>query len=469
MSAELQRMKLAKEALAAAFNEASFDLERIWITPGRKSRRITSELVSAAQLRDIYFRQVEQAVATRAELHAPENLISQWVDSLRGILGYFIDPKTDRIGLGFPTERGSSTLTTFRSDGFVDQDFESSLRGFAEALVQAAAIIGVGKTMQLLAEWRRGEPIRFRMCTVLNGLPLSTPVSPRDDVRIVPLALTTTQLPRLPITSDTSPIDYLGLTLLSVELSASPALFRPHSETHEHVVKSRSVNGTNFDLVCDALSLQGNCHVSWSIVWEDYLDAAPLCLRILQNWSRGESRPKRLSWKRKERDSATGAVTITPSDDVAHKCLDQNELHRTLEAVRDTDKRLRIAIDRWRRSKRSGSYARLEDQYIDLRLALESLYLKDFANEYSQEMRFRLALFGAWHLGGSLDERRSIRKTLRDAYDTASKAVHLGEVPEEARAPLSFAQDLCRQGILKLLHEGVPPDWGDLVLGAEAP
>ena len=76
---------------------------------------------------------------------------------------------------------------------------------------------------------------------------------------------------------------------------------------------------------------------------------------------------------------------------------------------------LRIAADRWRRSKRSDGYARLVDQYIDLRLALESLYLKDFVNEHSQEMRFRLALFGAWHLGGSLDERRSIRKTLRYA------------------------------------------------------
>ena len=51
--------------------------------------------------------------------------------------------------------------------------------------------------------------------------------------------------------------------------------------------------------------------------------------------------------------------------------------------------------------------------YIDLRIALESLYLRDFANEHSQEMRFRLTLFGAWHLAenaGDLDERRSIRK-----------------------------------------------------------
>ena len=264
-----------------------------------------------------------------------------------------------------------------------------------------------------------------------------------------------------------SPKDYLGLTLLAVELSASRAFFRPHPERHEHAVKSGSVDGTNFDLVCEALSLQGNCDVSWSIVWEDYLDATPLCLPIRGTWSRGKSRPERLRLKVEQRDFQTGAVTITPSDDVVFQCLDPNELRRTLEALRVADKPLRIAADRWRRSKRSDGYARLVDQYIDLRLALESLYLKDFANEHSQEMRFRLALFGAWHLGGGLDERRSIRKTLRDAYDTASKAVHLGEVPEEAQAPLLLAQDLCRQGILELLHEGGPRDWGDLVLGAE--
>ena len=108
----------------------------------------------------------------------------------------------------------------------------------------------------------------------------------------------------------------------------------------------------------------------------------------------------------------------------------------------------------------------LEDRYIDLRVALEALYLKDFMNEQSQEMRFRLALFGAWHLGADWEERRSIRKTLRDAYDMASKAVHEGELPRKATGTLPAPQDLCRRGILKLLREGAPKDWGDLVLGA---
>ena len=65
------------------------------------------------------------------------------------------------------------------------------------------------------------------------------------------------------------------------------------------------------------------------------------------------------------------------------------------------------------------------------------------------------------------EERRSIRKALRDAYDTASKAVHEGKLPSTAQLGLSTAQDLCRRGILKLLREGPPTDWGEMILGAE--
>ena len=162
-------------------------------------------------------------------------------------------------------------------------------------------------------------------------------------------------------------------------------------------------------------------------------------------------------------------TTITPSEDASPLRLDEEDLLRILEALRHADRKLRIAVRRWRRSKRSE--ARLEDGYIDLRIALEALYLKDFDDERSQEMRFRLPLFGAWHLPENLEERRSIRKTLRAAYDMASKAVHGGEVLKGDgaghywNAELTRAQDLCRRGILKLLREGPPEDWSDLVLG----
>ena len=128
-------------------------------------------------------------------------------------------------------------------------------------------------------------------------------------------------------------------------------------------------------------------------------------------------------------------------------------------------RKLGTATSRWMKSKNPSDG--LVDQFVDLRMAIESLYLQDFANEQSQEMRFRLALFGAWFLGTDFQDRKLIRKTLRDAYDRASGAVHTGEIEfnAENRKLLADAQELCRRGILRMLKEGFPLDWGDLVLG----
>ena len=140
---------------------------------------------------------------------------------------------------------------------------------------------------------------------------------------------------------------------------------------------------------------------------------------------------------------------VLPEESISN--IDPKELRDTIEAVAGVNSReLILAIERWSRSKRSMSS--LEDSFIDLRIALEALFLKDFTNEYSQEMRFRLALFGAWYLGTDFQERMTIRKTLRDAYDRASGVVHAGELKgdkeshEVDRELLSSAQDLCRRG-----------------------
>ena len=76
-------------------------------------------------------------------------------------------------------------------------------------------------------------------------------------------------------------------------------------------------------------------------------------------------------------------------------------------------------LGRSHRSKRSE--ARLEDGYIDLRIALEALYLKDFDDERSQEMRFRLPLFGAWHLAENLEKRIASDRRLRHSVRSVSR------------------------------------------------
>ena len=112
------------------------------------------------------------------------------------------------------------------------------------------------------------------------------------------------------------------------------------------------------------------------------------------------------------------------------------------------------------RSKRSAD---IVDQFIELRVALESLYLPGGRDG----LRFQVSNHGAWHLGGDFCERCEIQKTLRDAYDVASGAVHADRVAtvEKHRDLLLAAQNLCRRGILKRLDEDREPRWNELILG----
>ena len=100
---------------------------------------------------------------------------------------------------------------------------------------------------------------------------------------------------------------------------------------------------------------------------------------------------------------------------------------------------------------------------------LESLLLDDGNNA---ELRFRLALRGAWYLGTNTEEREKYFRTLRDAYDLGSKAVHSGEITGDARevkSTLYAAQNLCCGAIRRRIYEGVMSDWTKLVLGARPP
>ena len=97
--------------------------------------------------------------------------MSQLVGELRTVLEPFIDPESDHLGHAFRIDGPSGgAVHRNRRDGLSEFEFKSKVQDFANSLVQAAAIIGVERTMQLLANWQAGEPIRFRTSTFVNGL-----------------------------------------------------------------------------------------------------------------------------------------------------------------------------------------------------------------------------------------------------------------------------------------------------------
>lgn len=454
-------MQILKERLAKALGEAHFDFEYDDVRgDGTKTKRSHRNL-SVEEFASIYASQQYRAGSKRADCHVPDRTMLSLIAGLRNALERFIEPNSDRLGHAFPIDNYRVIRNSGGKIGICHTEFESTPEDFSESLLRAAAIMSVEKTIELLARWIRGEPVRFKTSTLVNGLTLNDRHTLLDEIEIAALPLTTEELPRLPDRRHQAPGDYLGRSVLSINMSASPTLFRPKSDTHEGTVKARTDNGVDFDTVCHALSLLVNSHVSKTFLWSEHAEAAPFCLL---DWiTMGDNALDYLWYKSKGIDSQTGAVSIKRLDEASISRLDKAELSHMIEALMHSNEKLRIAVDRWRRSIRSGSA--VVDRYIDLRIALETLYLQDFANGRSTEMRFRLSLFGAWHLGITLDERRKIRKILRDAYDNASAAVHGGKAPKNNGKTLMQAQTLCRKGILKLLREGPPADWGDLVLG----
>ncbi len=107
----------------------------------------------------------------------------------------------------------------------------------------------------------------------------------------------------------------------------------------------------------------------------------------------------------------------------------------------------------------------LTDYFIDLRIALEALYI----DNNQGELRFRLAVNGAWHVGRNPAERRKIKKMLTKFYDAASRIIHGGEFDEakDDHEWLDQARDICRRGILKALEVQEEPDWDGLILGCD--
>ena len=454
------------KALNAILEETHFDFEYreyARYSPADGSRRGTLQNVKANKLREVFGREVEgRNVRVSICQHAPAELMSGLLEVLRGELEPFIDPETGRIGHTFPIQGGSAVQTTHADGRLFCIEYHSGLQDFARALVQAAAVMGEQSVTGAIAGWCQGQPVAIRMATVLSGLYLSETIAPRGDIELLPLRLSTAELPRLPMFQGDKASDYLGLTLVKLAVRVTPAVFRPNAEGKVGMIRSRAARGVDLELLRDALSLVVNRSVALSRMWLEYPGAWGFCLSG-PTTTIGTDRPKPRNWKKMR--SGAGPTVIKLHDDAKADSIDPREVDSIMDALPGANRKLKIAVDRWRRSMAED--AELEDRYIDLRIALEAIYLKDFTNEHSQEMRFRLALFGAWHLGADFEERRSVRRALRDAYDTASKAVHEGELPKAKKPTLSTAQDLCRRSILKLLREGPPDDWGDLVLGAQ--
>ena len=461
----------------------------------------SAENMTPAQLRDAFERNGwhdEEIISAReAEPHIPDELLSQLNNYLRPLLKEYITSGNPQVGFGqaqemdfighaFPIdERGypiSCVPPEWREMVYCPDYFDlkytsrvSTVADFTKGVIKGAAVLGSERVTHLLSDWLEGKPVKYRTSAILNGPPVKAPLNPFDGVHIEPLPLSTDRLdaslPRRRGTSENVVFDYLGRTLVSIDSEVKPALFHPKTRPSAQNIQVKPIGGVNIATVCQAVSLESDGYVDAGFYWNDYQELDAFSLGVDETtWSMGNAQVRNWSspvtWGT---ELFTRVTTLEFKRDQPMLDLSEIELIRTLSALKilKNSDNTRIAVSRWVKSK--DSYEQLADRFIDLRIALECLYVQDFLDaKQTQGFRFKLPLFGAWHLGTNFEERKRIRKKLRQVYDAASKAVHSGDLDYfENQELLSTAQDLCRRGILKLLKEGSPSDWGDLILGIE--
>ena len=118
-----------------------------------------------------------------------------------------------------------------------------------------------------------------------------------------------------------------------------------------------------------------------------------------------------------------------------------------------TNQKLGVPVKRWIKSKTDQS---MTDSFIDLGIALESLYL----DHRTEELGFRLRLRAA-----------SLMKDVRKIYELRSQAVHQGVIKhsKENLSWMAKAQELCGKSIIKTIHHvresGQLPNWERLEMG----
>ena len=436
-----------------------------------EDRAILSAEELCQTLSESYWGAPDRKLALSAWPEVSDDVVDRLAAGLYQRLDAYVDASSGRVGHSFRVAGDEGGLIRATPDHAVEIQSKSHSRGLARALIRAAAVVGPKAAAGLLDGWAHGEPLRFKICLVLAGLYVAQPLKLAEGLRVYSLPTSSEGLPlSMPATprADWQRVSYmLGHTVLEIDAHTCPVFFQPPREEGQYpLLETLTVlQGVKVDTFLTALSLVCNRRVGVAWSWNDYGDAAAFATTPPTGWA-GPGTTLRPLGRGSTHDPTANITEITDFNPPSPN-LDANLLRRTWAFVEelqrriDTDPRFRIAVRRWEQS--ATPRASLEDRAVDLRIALESLYL----NSDAGELGFRLAITGARHLGASLEERREIRRTLGDFYGLASRIIHgteLNQVRNPDTELAKRARRVCRDGILRIVEEKHQPNWSDLLL-----
>ena len=421
---------LTTEELARLLETVSHQI----IYDAGRSGKFTRDRLRQVSRRD---KQTGGMTAAGARALIPEDLLDHIMPVFRNLLRDFVNRETGRIGNGLVNLAGGSP--------------EPELKDYLPILIRASAVLGGQRVAELLLDWIRGERIKYKTISLLNGATIDKSLALEDGLRLYQLPRSSNEVvSHLPAMSlDMHGIQAMvGRVALSIEGEAGPALYLPSKTTSdsnnvEHIWAGGQIGNLSVDSFCEAMSLACGGSIRWQLSWRDFGEITEF-LSVYGG------------------TSFTNVPPFTDSTEVTQDQFERaREIHNLRNARGPNKAGLDTAVRRWIKSKSSESS--FSDQLIDLRIALEALYLDN--NE--GELRFRLASHGAWHISESTEERKANFQTLLQVYKLASSAVHGSDVKtnDKNKTLLEDAQILCQKGIMKRLREQKDPKWNDVIMG----
>ena len=394
--------------------------------------------VSAEKLRSLYVAgerlRIYEKTVCRADTLAP--LAAHLQKRLEAYANEDMDKHCGLVGYGVDYVRGVVT--------------RRSVEDIALLLVRAAVLLTPEPAAAIFSGWLDGQPIRYKVVGLVDGLSVNEPLALENGIEVRRASRWLPPIPGNVVIARLPQERRAGSAEVSFDVSAQPAFFR-YEDPMEYGAGGKVIHtwaGGDFSTsmlhdFCEALSLSCNRCVRPVDVWQDDGDTAAFC--------DGSSS---LPWRRIR---ATESSVATP---LTQEMLEGAwKIYRMRQSVLKVKSTVDVTVERWVNSKQQESS--LRDKLIELRVALEVLFLDNAQGE----SRFRLAMHGAWLLGASVEERDRYYDALLRAYGAGSTAVHGGEVSAKHKEQLTAGQELCRDGILKMLRLGHTPEWRTLVLG----
>lgn len=412
----------------------------------------------AAELRELYemgtWRSGEWGERLRIKPKYADGVAAHSASRIDSLLDGYLDSDKGHIGHALTDSIEGCEFGHHEANGFIGHEKVSALNDFRDYLIIGAAILGTSRVAGHLRDWMAGKPLHYRTMALLVGAHIDQNIELESGIRIEKLSTNSKELPQsVPGLGSAAPATYLGGVVLCVNCLVAPALYKPESNGKGNwkfateVRHSWALETASIDEFCESLSLSFDGCIRSRQVWRDYGE--------LEEFSALTSR--------------TSDPLRVIDGRVRAGALTQEHLRNAwdVQSRRNSGKGtggIGTAIRRWVNSKRPESS--LPDRFIELRIALEALYLDGKGNT---EMAFRLATHGALYAGGTIEERRRNHETLRKAYNLSSRAVHAGTLKDssETKGVLKKAQDLCREGIVKRLRGEEAPNWTDMILSAD--